>query len=81
MGDEERGKRVREHYWKRDEKYRQGRSSEDVWAARKEVVSKESEEGCFEEDFEAVEKAEAAEMMRRARMRRSLYGGWSDSGG
>lgn len=95
LGDEERANRVREHYWKRDEKYRRGPSSEDVWVARKEMVRPDSEEGCFNEDLEALEKAEMEEMMKakmkREKMAESLkaigmqssYGGknWSGSDG
>ena len=89
MSDEERARRVREHYWKRDEKYRQGPSSEDVWAAREELVRKDSGEGCFEGDWEALEREEKEKMMRakvwerlkRKATQRNLYGGLSDAGG
>lgn len=67
MGDEERQKRVREHYWRREEKYRQGPSSKDVWAVRGEMVRGDRGEGRFEGDLEAVEKRERErfEEMRR----------------
>ena len=88
MGDEERAKRVREHYWKRDEKYRRGPSSEDVWVARKELLPKDAEEGRFEGDWEAMDKAEWEEMIRLAERikpkgtKKSLYGAaWSDGEG
>ena len=88
MGDEEREKRVREHYWRKEGKYRQGPSSEDVWALRGEMVR----EGRFDGDLEAVEgrerERERGEEMRRVGRgeelargkgegrgtRRSLYG-------
>ena len=90
MGDEERQKRVKEHYWRREEKYRQGPSSEDVWALRGKMVRGDGGEGRFDGDLEAVEVRERArveEMRRSGKVeepergkgerrgtRRSLYG-------
>lgn len=51
MSDKERKERLMEHYRKRERKYVDGPSSEDVWKARKTMVV-----GAFEGDFEAVEK-------------------------
>ena len=36
MSDEERAERVRNYYRQRDERLRQGPSSEDIWEARRE---------------------------------------------
>lgn len=59
MSEEEREGRVREHYWKRDAKYRSvreggegGGSSESVWEMRTERV----EEGVFGGDWGEMEK-------------------------
>ena len=38
MGDDERAQRIQRHYWEREQKYREGPSSEDVWKVRKEPV-------------------------------------------
>ncbi|KAG7010131.1 hypothetical protein G7Y79_00001g004030 [Physcia stellaris] len=66
MGDEEKQKRVREHYWRKEEKYRQGPSSEDVWALRGRWLGG-WRGGRFEGDLEAVEgrERERVEEMRR----------------
>lgn len=53
MNDNERKERVLERYQKRERKYIDGPSSEDVWKARKTMVV-----GAFEGDFEAVENLE-----------------------
>ena len=51
MGDEERRKKIQDHYAGKVEKYRTGPSSEDVWEVREEKV-----EGAFEGDLEAAER-------------------------
>jgi hypothetical protein len=56
MSEEEREERVKEHYWNKDRKYREGPSSEDVWRLRESPV-----EGAFEGDWRGV-----LEEMRRA---------------
>ncbi len=53
LGDEEREKRVREHYRLREMKYRVGPSSEDVWKQRTRMV-----EGAFERSLEEDESVE-----------------------
>lgn len=53
MSDKERQERVLDRYRKRDRKYVDGPSSEDVWKARETMVV-----GAFEGDFEAVESSE-----------------------
>ncbi|KAI4087683.1 MAG: hypothetical protein LQ339_008843 [Xanthoria mediterranea] len=53
LGDEEREKRVREHYKLREMKYRVGPSSEDVWKPRTRMV-----EGAFERSLEEDERME-----------------------
>ncbi|KAL8785423.1 MAG: hypothetical protein Q9213_003353 [Squamulea squamosa] len=53
LGDEEREKRVREHYKLREMKYRVGPSSEDVWKPRTRLV-----EGAFERSLEDDERME-----------------------
>ncbi len=53
MGEEERERRVREHYRQRETKYRVGPSSEDVWRQRERRV-----EGAFEGDMVKAEEAE-----------------------
>ncbi|KAL8893976.1 MAG: hypothetical protein Q9192_004739 [Flavoplaca navasiana] len=53
LGDEEREKRVREHYRLREMKYRLGPSSEDVWKQRTTMV-----EGAFERSLEEDERVE-----------------------
>lgn len=58
MNDEERQKRVIEHYRDRETKYRVGPSSEDVWVSRERMIS-----GAFEGDLEAVEREERARDM------------------
>ena len=50
MSDSERKERVLERYRRKERKYVDGPSSEDVWKARKTMVV-----GAFEGDFEAVE--------------------------
>ncbi|KAL8730088.1 MAG: hypothetical protein Q9166_004287 [cf. Caloplaca sp. 2 TL-2023] len=57
LGDEERERRVREHYRLRETKYRTGPSSEDIWNPRTRMV-----EGAFErslEDDEQMEREQA----------------------
>ena len=49
MSAEERELRIRKHYWEREERYRKGPSSEDVWRIREDV-----EEKPFSGDFEEV---------------------------
>lgn len=51
MGEEERKRRIQEHYRGRAGKYVEGPSSEDVWEIREVVV-----EGAFEGDLEEVER-------------------------
>ncbi|KAL8646328.1 MAG: hypothetical protein Q9226_006906 [Calogaya cf. arnoldii] len=51
LGDEEREKRVKEHYRLRELKYRVGPSSEDVWKPRTRMV-----EGAFERSYEEDER-------------------------
>lgn len=34
ISDEERQERIRRHYWEREDKYRKGASSRDVWELR-----------------------------------------------
>lgn len=70
IGEEERAKRVRQHYWQREEKYRRGESSEDVWVARDRMLEEGSEEGRFDGDLEAVEAEE-----ERAREDGGRWGG------
>ena len=53
LGDEEREKRVRQHYKLREMKYRVGPSSEDVWKPRTRMV-----EGAFERSLEEDERME-----------------------
>ncbi|KAI4128449.1 MAG: hypothetical protein LQ338_002722 [Usnochroma carphineum] len=55
LGDQERERRIRDHYKLREMKYRVGSSSEDVWKPRTKMV-----EGAFDgdNDLEAVERAE-----------------------
>ncbi|KAL8695820.1 MAG: hypothetical protein Q9224_003135 [Gallowayella concinna] len=53
LGDEEREKRVREHYRLRELKYKVGPSSEDVWKPRTRMV-----EGAFERSLEEDERME-----------------------
>lgn len=53
MNDEERERRVREHYQQREVKYKVGPSSEDVWRQRERRV-----EGAFEGDMVKAEEAE-----------------------
>ncbi|KAL8764676.1 MAG: hypothetical protein Q9209_007936 [Squamulea sp. 1 TL-2023] len=53
LGDEEREKRVREHYRLREMKYKVGPSSEDVWKPRTRMV-----EGAFERSLEDDERME-----------------------
>ncbi|KAI4275033.1 MAG: hypothetical protein L6R38_005972 [Xanthoria sp. 2 TBL-2021] len=53
LGDEEREKRVREHYKLREMKYRVGPSSEDVWKPRTRMV-----EGAFDRSLEEDERVE-----------------------
>lgn len=53
MSDKERQERVLDRYRKRDRKYVDGPSSEDVWKARETMVV-----GAFGGDFEAVESSE-----------------------
>ena len=52
LGDEERERRVIDHYRLRELKYRVGSSSEDVWKQRSRMV-----ENAFSGDLEAAEKA------------------------
>ena len=49
MNEERRIARVQEHYRKKDLKYRDGKSSEDVWEMRDQVL-----EGAFEGDLDAA---------------------------
>ena len=56
MGEEERKRRVQEHYRARAGKYESGPSSEDIWRVRERRV-----EGAFEGDLEAVEREEKEE--------------------
>lgn len=51
MDEKQRKERLMEHYRKRERKYVDGPSSEDVWKARRTMVV-----GAFEGDFDAVEK-------------------------
>ncbi|MCJ1302228.1 hypothetical protein MMC08_005031 [Hypocenomyce scalaris] len=60
MSDEERKRRVQEHYRRRAAKYKVGPSSEDVWDVRGERV-----EGAFEGDLEALEEEERRRSRRR----------------
>lgn len=53
MSDQERRERLLEHYRKKERKYVDGPSSEDVWKPRETMVV-----GAFEGDFEAVESLE-----------------------
>lgn len=53
MSDKEREERILAHFQKRERKYVDGPSSEDIWKARETMVV-----GAFEEDFEAVESIE-----------------------
>lgn len=55
MSDEERREKILDHYRRRDRKYVDGPSSEDVWRQRDRMVV-----GAFEGDFEAVERWEKA---------------------
>ncbi|KAI4178194.1 MAG: hypothetical protein L6R41_008501 [Letrouitia leprolyta] len=57
LGDEERARRIRDHYKLREMKYRVGTSSEDVWKPRTRMV-----EGAFDGDLEADERAERERM-------------------
>ncbi|KAL8705122.1 MAG: hypothetical protein Q9225_008044 [Loekoesia sp. 1 TL-2023] len=56
LGDEERGRRIMDHYKLRETKYRVGPSSEDVWKPRAKMV-----ENAFDGDLEADERAARAE--------------------
>jgi len=53
MSDEEREKRIQEHYRGRAVKYKVGPSSEDVWEVRTERI-----DAPFEGDLEALEEQE-----------------------
>jgi len=55
--EDEKIDRIRKHYWEREEKYRKGPSSEEVWRMRDKRV-----EGAFEGDYEAMEREEAERM-------------------
>ncbi|KAL8937697.1 MAG: hypothetical protein Q9216_004292 [Gyalolechia sp. 2 TL-2023] len=57
LGDEERGRRIQDHYKLREMKYRVGASSEDVWKPRTRMV-----ESAFDGDLEADERAEKERM-------------------
>ena len=54
LDEEERRERIRKRAWEKEKKYREGRSSEDVWGLRGVRVGK----GTFEGDLEAVERRE-----------------------
>ena len=56
MNDERRKERIREHYQKKDQKYREGKSSEDVWEMRDQIL-----EGALEGDLDAALKREEEE--------------------
>ena len=53
MGEEERKRRIQDHYRGRDTKYENGPSSEDIWRLREVRI-----EGAFEGDLEAAEEEE-----------------------
>ena len=65
MSEEERRERIRKHYYEKDEKYRTGPSSEDVWKVREKKVDEP-----FVGDFEAYERS-----VRRAEERERERGG------
>ncbi|MCJ1407839.1 hypothetical protein MMC19_001910 [Ptychographa xylographoides] len=60
LGEEERKRKIQEHYKSRDRKYKAGHSSEDVWRLREERV-----EGAFEGDFLAAEEEMRQEAKRK----------------
>lgn len=60
LGDEEREKRVREHYKLREMKYRVGPSSEDVWKPRTMMV-----QGAFERSLEEDERVEREQRLEQ----------------
>ena len=53
MNDERRKEKIREHYKAKDQKYREGKSSEDVWEMRDQIL-----EGALEGDLDAALKRE-----------------------
>ena len=61
MNDEERGGMIQEHYRKRETKYKNGPSSEDVWRLREVRV-----DNPFEGDLEALEAEEKRETSGKA---------------
>ncbi|KAL8815578.1 MAG: hypothetical protein Q9223_005297 [Gallowayella weberi] len=67
LGDEERERRVREHYRLKETKYRVGPSSEDIWRPRTRMV-----EGAFERNLEEDERMER-EQGREEESRNSGY--------
>ena len=59
MNDERRKERIREHYRAKDQKYREGKSSEDVWEMRDQVL-KDALEGDLDAALRREEEEEKA---------------------
>lgn len=76
MSDKERRDKILEHYRRRERKYVQGPSSEDVWRSRERMVV-----GAFEGDFEAVERWEKEKKGEGVRDEMLLGGGDGMGGG
>jgi Protein of unknown function (DUF3128) len=64
MSEDERADRIRRHYWEREQKYREGPSSRDVWDMRGNL-----EEGAFQGNWADVDR-EMAEKWREREVER-----------
>lgn len=62
---EQKNERIREHYWKRDAKYRDGPSSEDVWEMRDKLLDNPFSQSLKEYENTPEEKSRKAKQRQR----------------